>query len=214
MPAEEALTIFRSTTRIALCVLALALVATACADDDVAQSEGTASGTSGDGFAVSEDCFSDPELQAINAEAARAADISGTELTLVAYDSFVVSDGIFEQFEEATGATVNVLATADTGTMVSQAVLTVGDPVADVMWGIDNTFMCRALEAEVFTPYTAVELDRVDTAAQSFDGITSLGSVTALDSGYITVGSQAVIDATGDWVTLWTSPDGVTWDRV
>jgi hypothetical protein len=55
---------------------------------------------------------------------------------------------------------------------------------------------------------------RVDTAAQSFDGIVSLGSVTALDSGYITVGSQAFIDATGDWVTLWTSPDGVTWDRV
>jgi hypothetical protein len=55
---------------------------------------------------------------------------------------------------------------------------------------------------------------RVDTAAQSFDGIGSLSSVTALDSGYVTVGSQAFIDATGGWVTLWTSADGATWDRV
>jgi hypothetical protein len=55
---------------------------------------------------------------------------------------------------------------------------------------------------------------RVETAAQSFDGIGSLGSVAALDSGYVTVGPQAFIDATGGWVTLWTSPDGATWDRV
>ncbi|MCJ7781500.1 MAG: hypothetical protein MUQ27_11815, partial [Acidimicrobiia bacterium] len=55
---------------------------------------------------------------------------------------------------------------------------------------------------------------RVDTASQSFDGIGSLDSVAALDAGYVTVGPQAFIDATGGVVTVWTSPDGVTWDRV
>jgi hypothetical protein len=54
---------------------------------------------------------------------------------------------------------------------------------------------------------------RVETAAQSF-AIGSLGSVAALDSGYVTVGSHTFSGATGDWVTLWTSPDGVKWDRV
>ena len=37
--------------------------------------------------------------------------------------------------------------------MVSQAVLTSGDPVGDVMFGIDNTFLCRALNNDVFLPY-------------------------------------------------------------
>jgi hypothetical protein len=55
---------------------------------------------------------------------------------------------------------------------------------------------------------------RVETAAQSFDGVGSLESVASLDAGYITVGPNAFIDATGGWVTVWTSPDGATWDRV
>jgi hypothetical protein len=55
---------------------------------------------------------------------------------------------------------------------------------------------------------------RATTAAQSFDGIGSLNSVAALDAGYVTVGPQGFIYASGGWVTVWTSPDGVTWDRV
>ena len=41
-----------------------------------------------------------------------------------------------------------------------------GDPVADVMWGIDNTFLCRGLENEIFTPYRSPLLDTVDDALQ------------------------------------------------
>jgi len=55
---------------------------------------------------------------------------------------------------------------------------------------------------------------RVETASQSFDGSGSLNSVAALDAGYVTVGPQAFIYTPGGWVTMWTSPDGVTWDRV
>ena len=55
---------------------------------------------------------------------------------------------------------------------------------------------------------------RVETAAQSFYGIGSLGSIAALHSGYVTVGPHQFVDATGGGVTLWTSPDGATWDHV
>ena len=55
---------------------------------------------------------------------------------------------------------------------------------------------------------------RIDTASQSFDGIGSLDSVAALDAGYVTVGSRAWINGASGVVTVWTSPDGVTWDRV
>jgi hypothetical protein len=55
---------------------------------------------------------------------------------------------------------------------------------------------------------------RIDTASQSFDGVGSLDSVAALDAGYVTVGSRAWINGASGVVTVWTSPDGVTWDRV
>ena len=37
--------------------------------------------------------------------------------------------------------------------MVNQAVLTKDNPLADVIFGVDNTFLTRALEADVFAPY-------------------------------------------------------------
>lgn len=91
---------------------------------------------------------------------------AGTELTMVAYDSFAVSDGVFEQFEEQTGITVSIVTAADTGTMVSQAVLTAGNPVADVMWGLDNTFLCRALDNDLFVPYESPMLASIDDALE------------------------------------------------
>src|SRR5690606_36659598 len=67
-------------------------------------------------------------------------------------DSFAVSDGVFEAFQDQTGIKVEVLTTGYTGTLVSQALLTAGDPVADVQFGIDNTFLCRSHAADVFVP--------------------------------------------------------------
>ena len=133
-----------------LITVGLALVATACGSSD--------SNAPGDANPPSEACFADAGLEAVTITTDPKA-YAGTEIMLVAYDSFVVSDGVFEQFEAETGITVSVLAANDTGTMVSNAVLNVGNPVADVMWGIDNTSLCRALEADVFVPYVSTELD-------------------------------------------------------
>jgi thiamine transport system substrate-binding protein len=105
-------------------------------------------------------CFDDPELTAVTFDGDPMT-FAGTELTMLAYDSFFVSESVFEAFEEQTGILVTVLTSADTGTMVSEAVLTAGEPVADVMWGIDNTFLCRGLEADIFTPYVSPLLEDV-----------------------------------------------------
>ena len=43
----------------------------------------------------------------------------------------------------------------DTGTMVSKAVLTAGNPEGDVMFGVDNTFLSAIVDGEVFEPYDA-----------------------------------------------------------
>ena len=141
---------FDKTRFLVATALTVALVAAGCGDDD--------DGSSAEGDTA---CFSDPGLEAIDISNLDPATVEGVELTMVTYDSFFVSEGIFDSFEDETGISVTILPTADTGTMVSQAVLTAGDPVADVMWGIDNTFLCRGLEADIFTPYTSSNLDSV-----------------------------------------------------
>ena len=102
---------------------------------------------------LTSDCFKPPELDAITITEIERNQVSGTTIDLIAYDSFLVPEGAFETFEYETGISVNVLLSADTGTMVSQSILTAGDPVADVMFGIDNTFLCRALINGIFHPF-------------------------------------------------------------
>jgi len=46
--------------------------------------------------------------------------------------------------------------------MVGKAALTAGNPEGDVMFGIDNTLLSRALDADVFAPYESTELSAID----------------------------------------------------
>ncbi len=89
-----------------------------------------------------------------------ATDATDT-LVLLAHDSFAVSPGVLETFTEQTGIDVEVRTLGDTGQLVSEAVLTAGEPLGDVLFGVDNTFLCRALEASVFEPL-ALDLTAID----------------------------------------------------
>lgn len=105
-----------------------------------------------------------------------------TELTLVAYDSFTVPTDAFADFTAATGISVRVVTAGDTGEMVAKAALTAGQPEGDVMWGVDNTTLARALDAEVFASYVSDEPGlRPDLVA---DGA---GVVTPVDFGDVCV---------------------------
>lgn len=124
----------RFTTTVAVSLLAF--LATSCGSDtDVAAATG---------------CFEDPGLSAVQTS---SEDLSGTSITLMTHDSFFVSEGLLDSFTETTGIEVTQVAAGDAGQLVTSAVLTAGNPAADVMFGVDNTFMCRALEADVFVPY-------------------------------------------------------------
>lgn len=74
---------------------------------------------------------------------------------LIAHDSFLVSDGVLEAFEAETGHTVELTLAGDAGTLVNQLILTKDNPVADVVFGVDNTFLGRALAEGVFAEYTS-----------------------------------------------------------
>jgi thiamine transport system substrate-binding protein len=78
-------------------------------------------------------------------------------ITLISYDAFTPAEGIFDDFTAENGVAVNVITAGDTGSMVSKAILTSGNPEGDVMFGIDNTFLSRAQAGNVLLDYTPVD---------------------------------------------------------
>ena len=84
-------------------------------------------------------------------------------LTIMSHDSFAggVTEETFGPFTADTGIEVEVLPAGDAGSMVNQAILTADNPVADVLFGIDDSFLSRAFEAGIFAPYESPRLEDV-----------------------------------------------------
>ncbi len=80
---------------------------------------------------------------------------------LLTYDSFALPESAAAAFRERTGATIEVVATGDSGTMLTGALLSAGDPEADVIFGIDDTSASRALSGDLLDPIGPSVLDRV-----------------------------------------------------
>ena len=76
-------------------------------------------------------------------------------LTLMTHDSFATGKGLLESFEKSHGLKLKVLKSGDAGTALSQAILSKSNPLADVFFGVDNTFMGRALAAGILEPYSS-----------------------------------------------------------
>lgn len=107
-----------------------------------------------------------------------------TELTLLTHDSFAVTTPeILGVFESQNNAKVNILRAGDAGAMVNQAILTSDNPLADVLFGVDNTFLSRALEAGIFEPYHAAGVDAVPAALR----LDARERVTPIDYGDVCI---------------------------
>lgn len=91
--------------------------------------------------------------------AERADDVT---LRLLTHDSFAASDEVLDAFTEETGIELELVAVGDAGTMVNQAILTKDNPLGDVLFGIDNTLLTRALDEDIFEPYESELLADVD----------------------------------------------------
>jgi thiamine transport system substrate-binding protein len=74
-------------------------------------------------------------------------------LTVMTHDSFEISEEVLAAFEAEQNIDVAFLKSGDTGTAVNKAILSRGAPLADVFYGVDNTFLSRALEEDLFEPY-------------------------------------------------------------
>jgi thiamine transport system substrate-binding protein len=82
-------------------------------------------------------------------------------VTLMTHDSFAVSEEVLRQFEQSENITVAVLESGDAGAAVNKAVLTKEAPLADAFFGVDNTFLSRALQEGIFEAYDAPLLDSI-----------------------------------------------------
>jgi thiamine transport system substrate-binding protein len=80
-------------------------------------------------------------------------------LRVMTHDSFSISEEVVAAFENENQARVQFLEAGDTGVALNKAILAKDDPLADVFYGVDNTFLSRALREDIFTPYESPLLE-------------------------------------------------------
>jgi thiamine transport system substrate-binding protein len=82
-------------------------------------------------------------------------EVAERTLTVMTHDSFDVSKEVVEAFQEICKCELQFLQAGDTGLMLNQALLSKDNPLADVIYGVDNTFLSRALAGEILVPYAS-----------------------------------------------------------
>jgi thiamine transport system substrate-binding protein len=85
-------------------------------------------------------------------------------LTVMTHDSFSVREDVLKSFEEDNNAKVVLLQSGDAGAALNKAILTKDAPLADVLYGTDNTFLSRALQADIFETYPSPALAGIPDA--------------------------------------------------
>lgn len=85
---------------------------------------------------------------------------------VMTHDSFAVSEEVIAAFKEQTNIEVQFLKSGDAGSMLNQAILSKGNPIADVIYGVDNTYLGRALSESIYERYDAPALGQIPTEYQ------------------------------------------------
>lgn len=117
-------------------------------------------------------------------------------VTLLTHDSFALSEQLLTDFTARTGITIQITPVGDAGELVNRAVLSAGKPEGDVLFGVDNTLLSRAVDAGVFDPYVSPETAFVRSELTAAGN----GIVTPIDDGDVCIN----IDDT------WFAKNGVT----
>lgn len=107
-----------------------------------------------------------------------------TELVVVTHDSFAVSDDVLAEFQNANHVKVQILKSGDAGAALNKAILAgEANPLGDVFFGVDNTFLSRALNANLFEAYRAQGLEKIPSEYQRDPE----ARLTPIDYGYVCI---------------------------
>ena len=82
-------------------------------------------------------------------------------ITILTHDSFAIGEDVIKTFEADNNAKVVFLQSGDAGAVLNQAILSKNAPLADILFGVDNTFLSRALDADIFEAYQSPALSDI-----------------------------------------------------
>ncbi len=82
-------------------------------------------------------------------------------LVVMTHDSFSVSKKVVAAFEAEHSIRLRFLKAGDAGAVLNQAILSKGNPLGDILFGVDNSFLSRALNADIFLPYASPLLEKI-----------------------------------------------------
>ncbi|MBZ9752946.1 thiamine ABC transporter substrate-binding protein [Deinococcus sp. HMF7604] len=104
-----------------------------------------------------------------------------TTLTVITHDSFDVDKKLVAAFETANGAKVRFIKGGDAGELLNRLILTRRAPIADVVYGLDNSLLPRARQAGILEAYTSPALAKVPAAYRLDDA----GLLNTVDYGFV-----------------------------
>ena len=124
---------------------------------------------------------------AIGGDSGGSEEPAADRVGLVTHDSFALPKELERKFEKDSGYDLVLRASGDAGALTNKLVLTQGDPLGDVAFGIDNTFASRALEEGVFAPYDATLPAGAEQYRLPGDGDDGEPALTPVDNASVCV---------------------------
>jgi len=157
----------RSTAILAI-VAALILLVVACGSDT----------------AVPEATSAPPKATAVPAPKATAVPTPAPgSLVVLTNDSFDIGKEIIAQFEKDNNASVTIQKAGSSGQVLNRAILEKGNPSGDLLYGVDNTFLSRALREEIFIKYKSGQINNIPAQFILDDTF----HVSPVDYGYVNI---------------------------
>ena len=105
---------------------------------------------------------------------------SAQELRVLVHSSFSLPKPLLAQFELDAGVKLSVIKGGDAGEMLNKLILTRAQPIADVVFGLDNALVVKAQAANVMDVYNGAAGQRAAAAPLA-------SGVLAVDYGYVTL---------------------------
>ncbi len=102
-------------------------------------------------------------------------------ITVLTHNSFNISKEVIANFTEQTGIEIRFLEGGDAGETVNRAILTKKRPLADLLYGVDNSLIAKAIKEDIFEPYESELLGNIlPSYTSDFKGF-----ATPIDVGFV-----------------------------
>ena len=110
----------------------------------------------------------------------------GKTVVVATHDSWAMSRDVLKEFTAKTGYRVRIEPNGDAGQLTNKLVLTKGSPIADMTYGIDNTFASRAVDEGILADYTPTDLP-ASAATYALDDPQEAAQLIPVDYGDVCV---------------------------